>query len=182
MIHIVHQRTKYRTDRTPGEVSISGERICFTLEDELRELPGVPVEQWKLKARTAIPAGHYHMVLEDSARFGKETLTLLDVPGFAVIRVHGGNTEADTEGCPLVGAELDAEDQIPGGKSQPALKALKARLAPALRAGEEVVWDVRNPPGYAGPAPAVEARQGDPGAITGVSGRSKAHRGAGGAP
>ena len=152
MIHIVHQRTKYCKDRTPGEVSISGERICFSLEDELRELPAVPVEQWKVKTRTAIPAGHYRVTLEDSARFGKDTLTLLAVPGFSAIRVHGGNTEADTEGCPMMGAELGEDDKIPGGKSKPGLDALRRRLVPALKAGEECVWDVRNPPGYAGPS------------------------------
>src|SRR3990167_6085441 len=157
MIHVVHQRTKYRKDRTPGEVSISGERVCFSLEDELRELPGVPVEQWKVKGKNAIPAGHYRVALEDSPRFGKETLTLLAVPGFEAIRIHGGNTEDDTEGCPVMGAELDAQDKIPGGKSQPGLKALKARLVPALKAGEQVVWDLRNPPGYQGPP--IEAQE-----------------------
>lgn len=151
MIHVVHQRTKYRKDRTPGEVLISGEHICFSLEDELRELPGVPVEQWKVKTRTAIPAGHYLVALEDSVRFGKNTLTLLAVPGFSAIRVHGGNTEADTEGCPMMGAELGSDDRIPGGKSEPGLAAIRARLVPALKAGEKVIWDVRNPPSYDGP-------------------------------
>mgnify|MGYP001594946235 CR=1 FL=1 len=155
MIHVVHQRTKYRKDRTPGEVMISGQRICYSLEDELRELPGVPVAQWKVKGKTAIPAGHYNLRLVDSPRFGKDTLALVPAPGadcgFAELRVHGGNDEDDTEGCPLMGAELDADDRIPGGKSQPGLKALRAAVVPALKAGEEVVWDVRNPPGYVGP-------------------------------
>ena len=155
MIHVVNQRTKYRRDRTPGEVTISGAHVCFSLEDELRELPGIPVSEWKVKARTAIPAGHYRAALVDSPRFGKDTLTLLDVPGFGEIRIHGGNDEDDTEGCPMMGAELDAQDKITGGKSQLGLRALRAILVPALKADEEVVWDVRNPPGYAGPLPAV---------------------------
>ena len=161
MIHVVHQRTKYRKDRTPGEVLISGAHVCWSLEDELRELPGVPVADWKIKGKTAIPAGQYELRLEDSPRFGKDTLTLLAVPGFEAIRIHGGNDEGDTEGCPVMGAELDAQDKIPGGKSQPGLKALKARLLPALKAGEKVVWDVRNPPGYEGP-PAAAAPESAP--------------------
>ena len=161
MIHVIHQRTKYRKDRTPGEVLISGVRVCYSLEDELRELPGVPVEQWKLKGKTAIPAGQYELRLEDSPRFGKDTLTLIEVPGFEAIRIHGGNDEGDTEGCPVMGEELDAQDKIPGGKSQPGLKALKARLLPALKVGEKVVWDVRNPGGYEGPA-AAEATDSAP--------------------
>ena len=158
MIHIIQQRTKYRKDRTPGEVLISGERVCFSLEDELRELPGVPVQQWKQKERTSIPAGAYLVELVDSTRFGKETLGLKNVPGFSRIRIHGGNDEQDTEGCPLMGAELDAEDRIPEGKSKAGLAAIRARLLAALRAGDEVVWEIRNPPGYAGPeaAPAAE--------------------------
>src|SRR3990167_2020907 len=155
MIHVVNQRTKHRKDRTPGEVTISGSRICYSLEDELREMPGIPVSEWKVKARTAIQAGHYRVALVDSPRFGKDTLTLLAVPGFGEIRIHGGNDEDDTEGCPMMGAEIDSQDKIPGGKSQPGLKALRAILVPALKAGEDVVWDVRNPPGYAGPLPAA---------------------------
>ena len=158
-IHVIHQRTKYRPERTPGTVTIAGERICFSLEDELRELPAVPVEQWKVHSKTAIPAGHYLLALVDSPRFGKETLTILNVPGFKEIRIHGGNDEENTEGCPLMGAELGKDDKIPGGKSQPGLKALRERLVPALRAGEEVVWDIRNPPGYEGPvAPPASAK------------------------
>lgn len=160
MIHIVHQRTKYRKDRTPGEISIAGQHVCFTVEDELRELPGVPVSQWKQKHKTAISAGHYRMALVDSPKFGKDTLTLLGVEGFDFIRVHSGNDEKATDGCPLVGTELDEEDKIPFGKTRPALAALKALLVPALKAGEEVIWDVRNPSGYVGPeepsAPSVE--------------------------
>lgn len=151
MIHVIHQRTKYRSQRTPGTVWIAGQRICFSLEDELRELPGVPVEQWKVQGETAIPAGHYRVALVDSPHFGKDTLALLEVPGFQDIRVHGGNTEADTHGCPLMGAQLDAEDLIPGGQSKPGLLALRAILVPALKEGEDVIWDVRNPDGYIGP-------------------------------
>ena len=151
MIHVVQQRMKYRKDRTPGEVFISGQRICFSLEDELRELPGVPVQQWKARGKTAIPAGAYLVGLVDSRRFGKETLGLKDVPGFDKVCVHGGNDEKDTEGCPLMGAELDVEDRIPVGKSKPGLAAIRARLLAALKAGEDVVWEIRNPPGYNGP-------------------------------
>lgn len=154
MIHVIQQRLRYRKDRTPSEVFVNGERFCFAVEDELRELPGVPVEQWKVKARTAAPAGIYNLKLVNSPRFGKETLALepeFGSCGFTDLRVHGGNDEGDTEGCPLVGSVLDNQDRIPGGHSQPALKALKALLVPALKAGEEVVWEIRNPPGYNGP-------------------------------
>lgn len=156
MIHVVQQRLKYRKDRTPGEVRISGELICVSLEDELRELPGVPVEQWKIKERTAIPAGCYTVALVDSPKFGKDTLTLLNVPGFEDIRVHGGNDEEDTKGCPIMGTKHDSNDCIPGGCSKPGLKAIRDRIVPALKAGETVIWEIRNPEGYMGPQEASE--------------------------
>lgn len=184
-IHVVHQRLRYRKDRTPGEATIAGERVCFLLEDELRERPGVPVEQWKVKTKTAIAALVYEAVLVDSPRFGKDTLTLKwrdpttgdlkDPPGFKFIRVHGGNSEEDTDGCPLAGAELTTDDKIPGGKSQPALRKLRERLVPAIKAGEVVIWDVRNPPDYTGP-PAEEVEPEDsstPDGVGGASSRSK---------
>jgi len=76
---------------------------CFTIEDEVREVPGQAVETWKVHGRTAIPQGRYHIRLTQSQRFGR-VLPLLDaVPGFTGIRIHPGNTAADTEGCILPG-------------------------------------------------------------------------------
>jgi len=76
---------------------------CFCVEDEIREVPGQAVEAWKVPGRTAIPQGRYHIALTHSQRFGR-VLPLLDaVPGFTGIRIHPGNTAADTEGCILPG-------------------------------------------------------------------------------
>lgn len=151
MKHIVQQRLFYRPQRTPSEVLLDGKRICFALEDELREQPGVPVAQWKIAKVTAIPAGDFALQLVDSPKHGKETMRLVGVPGFEFIDIHGGNNEGDTEGCIITGTELDREGKIPGGKSKPALTALRAILVPWLKVGEEVVWSVRNPAHWAGP-------------------------------
>jgi len=94
-----------RDGATQGVLSLDGVHICYTLEDVVREVPGVPVERWKIKAETAIPAGIYRLSLENSGRFGPDTLTINNVPGFVAIRMHGGNTAANTEGCPLLGLE-----------------------------------------------------------------------------
>ena len=60
---------------TVGKLFIDGAFVCWTLEDEIREVEGRPVSEWKIKGATAIPAGQYRVTLEPSARFGPDTLT-----------------------------------------------------------------------------------------------------------
>ena len=96
-----------------------GAHLVFTLEDTVREITGKPVESWKVPGATAIPAGRYRVTLENSARFGAETLTLNDVPGFTSIRMHAGNTVVDTAGCPLLGMELDKHGIVVQARSSP---------------------------------------------------------------
>lgn len=121
-------RTKLRTELTNGQLYIDDEFFCFTLEDKVREENGVPVEKWKIKGETAIPRGIYKVTLENSPRFGPETPTIHKVPGFEHIRIHGGNTPADTEGCIIVGFRLDHRGIIFPGTTRPALNELKRRL------------------------------------------------------
>lgn len=129
---------------TIGELLENGTRICFTLEDEIREIPGLPVGNWKVKGATAIPAGEYRVTLEDSPRFGPDTLTINSVPGFTGVRMHGGNTAADTEGCPLLGLRVTATS-IEGGSSRPAVSLVTQRVRAALASGEQVWIDINNP-------------------------------------
>jgi hypothetical protein len=75
------------------------ERQCFVLEDTVRA-PGV-----KIAGETAIPAGRYRVIVDWSSRFRKYSFHILDVPNFAGIRIHSGNTAEDTEGCLIVGQE-----------------------------------------------------------------------------
>ena len=83
---------------TIGELSIDGEFVCFTLEDVVR-----PEGASKVFGRTAIPYGTYALDVTHSPHFGRELPLVVDVPGFEGIRIHPGNTEADTDGCLLVG-------------------------------------------------------------------------------
>jgi len=71
------------------------EFICYTLEDAIRDK--------KIKNETAIKAGTYTVIVTMSPRFKKELPLLLNVPEFSGVRIHGGNTEKNTEGCVLVG-------------------------------------------------------------------------------
>jgi hypothetical protein len=88
---------------THGSLYIDRHWHAWTLEDRIREVPGEPVESWKIPRQTAIPAGRYSVILSRSNRFQRVLPEILGVPGFTGIRIHAGNTVADTEGCLLVG-------------------------------------------------------------------------------
>ena len=53
---------------------------------------------------------------------------IIDVPNFDGVRIHAGNTAADTAGCILVGKERDADDIR---ESRAALQALLAKMRTA---------------------------------------------------
>lgn len=150
MMELKLKRDEWGRIDTPGTLTINGAYECRTLEDPVREDAFRPVGEWKVKTKTAIPAGRFRLELVDSPRFGPNTLTLKDVPGFEYIRIHAGNDEQDTDGCPLVGQRLEPEPEdgswrIVGGTSGPALKALKAKVVPELKAGNPVYITIQNP-------------------------------------
>lgn len=103
------KRVQLDPDCTIGDLSIGGHHICYVCEDPVREIPGQPVETWKIKGETAIPVGRYKIERTFSARFQMTMPLLLDVPGFSGIRIHPGNVPADTEGCLLPGFERRAK-------------------------------------------------------------------------
>lgn len=139
-------------DTTFARLEINGATECYTLEDKLREIPGKPVSQWKLKNATAIPAGVYDLAIRSSPRFGPETIWLKNVPGYDYVEVHGGNSDLDTDGCLIVGDQIDRKTRrIFGAKTRGVLDQLKAKLVPMLKSGQRVQIEIHNPLGYAGP-------------------------------
>ena len=125
-----------------GDTSLS-ERWCWTCEDVIREKPGQPVGAWKIPGSTAIPEGMYRVVMTPSVRFhGKVLPLLLDVPGFSGVRIHPGNTSADTEGCILPGDSTDGTNVM---SSHLAFGIVAARIHECIRQDEQVYLEVRNP-------------------------------------
>lgn len=77
-----------------------GELLGQTLEDPDRRLEDGGE---KVDGDTAIPRGRYRISITMSSRFKRLMPLIHDVPDFDGIRIHGGNTEVDTHGCPLLG-------------------------------------------------------------------------------
>ena len=100
-MQIVVTRKDFTENSTIGEMAINGQFFCYTLEDAVRDLG--PDGSGKVPGKTAIPEGIYEVICNKSDRFKKYMPLLLDVPFFQGIRIHSGNTDADTEGCILVG-------------------------------------------------------------------------------
>jgi len=125
---------------TIGELKIGPKHVCWVLEDPVREIPGQPVEEWKIKGQTAIPLGRYRVQRTFSNRFGHTTPQLLDVPGFAGIRIHPGNTTADTEGCLLPGLE---RLQTSVGSSQLAYREVLKWIDVIEQNGDEVWIEIK---------------------------------------
>lgn len=96
-------RAPSKNGATIGVLLIDGEQICYTLEDEVREVPGLPVLEWKIPGETAIPRGEYRVRITHSPRFDRRLPLLEGVPGYTGVRIHPGNTAKDTDGCILVG-------------------------------------------------------------------------------
>lgn len=118
--------------RTFGQLSADGKNFSYTLEDPVRA-PGV-----KVFGNTAIPAGRYRVIVNMSVRFKRLMPLLVNVPGFEGVRLHGGNTEVDTHGCPLV-AYKKGVDKI----WQTAEADLTRLLLAAEDAGREIWITIR---------------------------------------
>jgi hypothetical protein len=127
-------------NKTIGELLINGKKFSDTLEDKVRLLWSLlPFKQLlgvKIFGKTAIPAGRYELVITYSERFKRRLPLLLKVPQFESIRIHGGTTELDTEGCPLIGKLDPKTNTIYGAKSLGLLDKLMAILEPASKTGK----------------------------------------------
>ena len=117
---------KWKKDKyTIGTLSIDGKRLgdgkhyCCTLEDTDRGLDSkMAVDKilfMKKPHVTAIPTGRYKVTVTYSPRFKRNLPLLNNVPGYAGVRIHPGNTVEDTDGCILVG-ENTAKGRVNNSK------------------------------------------------------------------
>lgn len=132
---------RYRKKRyTIGVLTCNARRVCDVLEPPSRGLLQTDhlatIAAAKRLGRTAVPTGRYPVVVTKSPRFRSWLPLLVGVPGFTGVRIHAGNTVADTRGCLLPG------DNSAVGKvcnSAAALARVMSLLQSAYAHGE-AVW------------------------------------------
>lgn len=137
------QRIQKYNDHSEGLLYIDGQLICFTLEDEKRDV--------KVKLETRIPAGTYEITLRtvgglhnkyaQSFSNHKGMLWLRNVPGFEFIYIHIGNTDEDTAGCILVGLSLSIGNNMISS-SRLAYNQVYKRIIQAIEKQERVFIQV----------------------------------------
>jgi hypothetical protein len=126
---------------TLGEIFVDGKNQCFCIEDVDRQLETYPDN--KVYGQTCIPRGTYQVIITYSNRFKRELPLLVDVPGFEGIRIHPGNTAADTEGCLLPCTSWAKQNDVAIGiNSREAFRKLFDKIEAALDAGQSVEIEV----------------------------------------
>ncbi len=93
------KRIALKDKYTIGHLYIDDKYFCDTVEDKVRDLS----KEKKVYGETAIPYGTYEVKWTYSNKFKKYMPLLVNVPQFEGIRIHSGNTAADSLGCIIVG-------------------------------------------------------------------------------
>lgn len=150
-MEIVLERKWKKPNYTIGILSIDGKRFCETLEDADRGLKDSmsigQIKSLKKPHITAIPTGVYEVNLNTiSPKFGSRSFykevckgkvpRLLNVKGFDGILIHAGNKAEDTDGCILVGRNLEVGKVL---KSQETFSSLYKMLKKANDAGDPIL-------------------------------------------
>jgi len=114
-------REEFYRNTTIGKLFINGEFFCHTLEDAIRG------EGIKIPAFTGIPAGEYDVKLSNSSRFQRlMPMVYTEINEYEIkkggiefkgVRIHGGNTHRNTEGCILV-AHNRVDDEVIQGTAE----------------------------------------------------------------
>ena len=131
-------RDVFQPGFTLGQMLKDGQHFGYTCEDCDRGLESGGV---KVPGKTAIPTGLYALTASMSTRFSRLMPLVEHVPQFSGVRIHGGNTHRDTEGCPLLGV-IRTEEGVAGCAAINA--ALLKLIVDTERAGGECWLEVKN--------------------------------------
>lgn len=148
------ERISVQTDYTIGRLLVDGVYFCDTMEPTDRGLVGTmtaeEVRAVKRMGLTAIPVGRYRVTLavrspkmsaKVTYRFCDGRLPrLVNVPGYEGILIHIGNFPRDTQGCILVGRNVERGKLL---YSTQMFRRLYEVLQAAVGRGEDVWAEVR---------------------------------------
>lgn len=149
-MELIVDRKWKRQSYTISNLTIDGKWFCNVLEDADRGLddsmPLAKIKELKKPSITAIPKGTYEITLDViSPRFCTKSFykqvcngklpRLLNVKGFEGILIHAGNTDKDTDGCLLVGMNLEKGKVL---KSQETFRKLYKLLKDKHDKGEKI--------------------------------------------
>lgn len=142
------------SDYTIGRMQVGSVVTSDTLEDRDRGLTDTmsvaAIKLRKIFGKTAIPTGTYRVKLTYSAKFasrpwakkyGDLVPEILNVKGFGGVRIHPGNDQYDTDGCPLVGENKVKGKVINSVEKYCAL--MNEYLIPAHRRNDEIWITIR---------------------------------------
>lgn len=115
-LHLLVRRIAKRATYTISRWYIDGRYFCDGVEDKDRGLTQnmteTEIARRKVYGQTAIPTGTYSVIMTYSPKFANRPWAkphngrvpiLQKVPGFSGVRIHVGNTAADSLGCLLPG-------------------------------------------------------------------------------
>lgn len=143
-MELILEREIRSVKTTIGKLFVDGVFECFILEDVDRGLkcsmPLAEILERKIKAETCIPEGTYPVLITFSNRFKKDMPLVANVPGYEGIRIHPGNTEANTAGCLLPGQGRNVDNVI---GSAMAFMKLYNKISGALADGQKVTITIK---------------------------------------
>ena len=115
-LELTIERRYFKSTYCIGKLLVEGMPLSDSLEDKDRgltsDMPTSKIYLKKVYGQTAIPTGRYEVRLSYSPKYAKRPWAakykglipeIMEVPGFSNVRLHVGNSSADTSGCPLVG-------------------------------------------------------------------------------
>lgn len=133
---------------------VDGVRFSEALEDKDRGLKDsmsdAEIKMKKVYGQTAIPTGKYKLAMTYSTKFAARTwaskyngkvLEVQGVKGFSGVRVHPGNTAAESLGCIFPGRNLEKGKVLQSTKYY--YKLLDEYVLPAIAKGQDVYLDIR---------------------------------------
>lgn len=133
-------RYSSQSQTTLSSILIDGKFNCHGLEDRHRDI--------KVKGSTRIPSGTYNVTLrtegghhhryKNKYDFHKGMLWVRDVPNFEWILIHVGNVKENTDGCLLVGTNVNNNKLESGflSNSGEAYKDLYKKVVGSAEAGD----------------------------------------------